>query len=189
MLQISSGRLFRPDVPLNEHTHRRTVHTNASFPGVAKVELPVGVVTGSTDVSPISTAFLEVVERLEAVRLDGTNEFMVATSGDELIDDLAYVMTFAMNLTFSRDYDVVHRLIPLAIGTGPRRGATGLFPGLFDPLQAVQPEQTDDLRQFMDDLISLTREDFKRVCASSGTQSMPPGVQSMTQPARTPTWS
>ena len=54
MLQIAAGRFFRPDVPINEHPHRRTVYSNASL--LNSVDLPVGKVvrpqTSATSLPP-----------------------------------------------------------------------------------------------------------------------------------------
>ena len=94
------------------------------------VHLPVGNIIGSTDINDVSTATFEAIDRLEAQRWDGTDEFMVATGGNELIDDIAYVMTFILNRTFSRNHDQVHRLVPKEGVTGRRRGAASLFPHL-----------------------------------------------------------
>jgi len=99
MLQIASGRFFRPGVPLNERIHRRTVYSNAWFLDQEPIPLPIGTILGSDEIGDVSSAMLEVVDRLEAKRPDGTDEFMIATSGEDLINDLADVMTFAMNRT------------------------------------------------------------------------------------------
>lgn len=162
MLQIAAGRFFRPGVPLNEHEHRRTVYSNAWFFGNPTVELPVGEVIASTEMGPTSSAMISVVDRLEKQRLDGTEDFLVATGGTELVDDLAYVMTFVLNRTISRNHDQTRRLVT-GEGTPRGRSASDLFPGLFEPGQTVQPDQLDELRQFMDNLLSMGRNDFARV--------------------------
>lgn len=163
MLQISAGRYFRPDVPINEHAHRRTVYTNVWFPDPTPVDLPVGQITGSTALGDTSTAMIEATDRLEAQRWDGSDDFMVATGGDDLIDDVAYVVTFVLNRTFSRNHDQVHRLVHPSGLANRRGGAASLFPQLFDPGQVVQPGEWDDVKQFMTDLLALSREDFARV--------------------------
>lgn len=163
MLQIAQGRFFRPGVPINEHTHRRTVYSNALFLDPRPEQLPVGGVLGSTDAGPVSTAMLEAVDRLEAQRPDGTDDFLIATGGDELIDDIAYVLTFVLNRTFARDHDLVLRLVAAAGRGGRRRDVAGLFPGLFDPQQVLRTGDLDVVRQFMDELLALDREDFARV--------------------------
>lgn len=162
MLQIAAGRFFRPNVSINEYVHRRTIYSNGWFADNTPVDLPVGKIIGSTDLGGVSTAMLEAVDRLEAQRWDGTDDFHIATGGDDLIDDIAYVMTFVLNRTFSRDHDQTHRLVPQEGATGWRRGAASLFPQLFDPRQVIQPRELDELKQFMDDLLALSREDFAR---------------------------
>lgn len=162
MLQIAAGRFFRPGVPTNEHTHRRTVYSNAWFAEPGPHQLPVGSILGSTELGQVSTAMLEAVDRLEARRPDGTDDFMIATGGDDLIDDIAYVLTFVLNRTFSRDHDQVLRLVAGKGGTRTRREAAALFPGLFEPQQMLQAGDLEAVRLFMDDLLALAREDFAR---------------------------
>lgn len=162
MLQIAAGRFFRPDVPLNETEHRYTVYSNAWFIGDPPIRLPVGEVIASTEMGLTSSAMIVVVDRLEQQLPDGTDDFMIATNGTELVDDLAYLMTFALNRTVSRNHDQIRRLVT---GDGRPRGrsANDLFPGLFEPRQTVQPDQWEDLRRFMNDLLGLSRDDFARV--------------------------
>ncbi|MGV2822341.1 hypothetical protein ABZX73_15845, partial [Brevibacterium casei] len=159
MLQIAAGRFFRPGVPLHETEHRHTVYTNALFSGDSPITLPVGEVIASTQLGSVSTAMLSVVDRHEKLRPDGTNSILVATSGMDLIDDLAYVMTFALNRTVSRHHNQTMRLVT-GHGAPQERSANDLFPGLFQPRQIVRADQLDDLRRFMSDLLMLSREDF-----------------------------
>ncbi|MEU4418969.1 hypothetical protein, partial [Nocardia salmonicida] len=105
---------------------------------------------------------IAVIDRLEKQRPDGTDDFMIATGGTDLVDDLAYLMTFVLNRTFSRNHDQTRRLVT-GEGTLRGRSANDLFPGLFEPRQTVTPDQCDDLRQFMNELLSLSRDDFARV--------------------------
>lgn len=166
MLQIAAGRFFRPGVPINEHKHRRTVYTNAWFLDPRLEHLPVGSVFGSTDIGAVSTATIEAVDRLEAQRpdgADGTDEFMIATGGDALIDDVAYVLTFVLNRTFARDHDLVHRLVTSGDRAWLRHDAAGLFPGLFDQQQVLHAAELDAVREFMNELLALGRGDFARV--------------------------
>ncbi|WP_158171279.1 hypothetical protein [Rhodococcus sp. JT-3] len=163
MLQISAGRFFRPDISINERTHRRTVYSNGWLLDQTPVKLPVGTIIGSTEIQGISTAMLEAVDRLEAKRPDGTDDFLFATGGDELIDDIAYVMTFALNRTFSRNHDQVHRLVLREDAADRRGSAASLFPGLFEPQQVIHAADLDTLKQFMNALLTLAREDFVRV--------------------------
>ncbi|MDQ1178656.1 hypothetical protein [Rhodococcus sp. SORGH_AS_0301] len=162
MLQIAAGRFFRPGVPLNETEHRYTVYSNARFIGDPPIALPVGEVIASTEMGHTSSAMIAVVDRLEQQRPDGTDDFMIATGGTDLVDDLAYLMTFVLNRTVSRNHDQTRRLVT---GDGAPRGrsANDLFPELFEPRQTVQPHQWEDLRQFMNGLLDLSQDDFARV--------------------------
>jgi hypothetical protein len=162
MLQTAAGRYFRPDVPIGEHIHRRTLYSNAWLADSEPVKLPVGTVTGGTELEEVSTAMIEAVDRLEKKRMDGTDDFHVATGGDELIDDIAYVMTFVLNLTFSRHGDQVRNLVAREGTTGRRRAGAALFPRLFDPRQVVTPEEMIEVGEFMTALLELHREDFAR---------------------------
>lgn len=163
MLPISAGRFFRPGVEINERLQRRAVYTNVWFLDPTPVDLPLGTIIGSTERADVSTVMLEAVDRLEAQRWDGTDEFVVATGGDELIDDIAYVTTFILNRTFSRNHDLVHRLVPAEGLPSRRHTAASLFPRLFEPAQVIQEPEWDALRAFMTDLLALHREDFARV--------------------------
>lgn len=163
MLQISAGRFFRPEAELNERLHRRAIYTNVWFPDPTPVELPVGTFFGSTERGDVGTALLEVMDRLEAQRRDGTDDFLVATGGEELIDDVAYVTTFALNRTFSRHHDQVHSLVPTEGILGRRHTAASLFPRLFEPAQVVQDDEWEDMKAFMADILELRRDDFARV--------------------------
>jgi hypothetical protein len=191
MLQIANGRFFRPGVPINEHTHRRTAYSNVWFLDPRPEQLPVGSVLGSTDLGPVSTAMLEAVDRLEAQRPDGTDDIMIATGGDELIDDIAYVLTFVLNRTFARDHDLVLRLVSGAGRGGRRRDAAGLFPGLFDKQQVLRPADLDVVRQFMEELLALDRGDFARVMrvVRRTVDATRRAAPSTTRPARIPTSS
>ncbi len=162
MLQIASGRFFRPDVDIRERLHRRAVYTNAWLLDPASVDLPVGTITGSTDSAAVSTVMIEAMDRLEVQQFDGSASMLAATGGDELIDDVAYVISFALNRTFSRNHDQVHRLVVGAGAARRRHSAASMFPGLFDGAQIIPAAQWDVVTAFVTALISLGREDFAR---------------------------
>jgi hypothetical protein len=163
MLQIASGRYFRSEVALQENTHRRTFYTNVSFPFAPAIHLPVGTVHFSTGITDMTTVTMEAVDRLEAQDWHGRDSILVATGGDELLDDVAYVMTFSLNRTFERDYDQARRLILMAGPRGHSSGASSLFPQLFGCGQVIRPESWDELKSFMQALLQLPRADFARV--------------------------
>ncbi|KRD05712.1 hypothetical protein ASE48_16185 [Mycobacterium sp. Root265] len=163
MLQIAAGRFFRTGVEINERLHRRTVYTNAELSSKEPVELPVGTVTASTERGEVSTVMVEATDRLEATSWGGVPEFLFATNGDDLIDDITYVTTFMLNRTFCRSHDQANRLITSDGVSHRRHTAANLFPGLFEPSQIVAEGDLVSLKVFMGDLIALDRDNFARV--------------------------
>ncbi|GAA2698446.1 hypothetical protein LV78_008002 [Actinosynnema pretiosum] len=115
MLQIITGMYFR-DVPLNQTEHRRTLYTNVVFSEQVQVELPMGYLTPDGDRAAINTVLVHLTERLEAVLPDGSDEFMISTGGDAIADDLAVVLSFALNATFTPVREKADRLIHAAAG-------------------------------------------------------------------------
>jgi hypothetical protein len=134
LLQISTGKYFR-DVRLHVTTHQRVLFTNANFLNRSSVELPLGQLFPSDEIgASVSTVAVQMTERLEAVRPDGSDEFLVSTGGNEMLDDLAYVLSFALNTTFSRDHDLVRRLVPNSMETRDRSSPTQILGDLRPPL-------------------------------------------------------
>jgi hypothetical protein len=163
MLQTSAGRYFRDGVEIGEHIHRRAVYSNAWLIDPDPIDLPVGKLIPGTDNDDVIGHMIEAVDRLERERPDGTDDFVVATGGNELIDDVAYVLTFVLNRTFTRDHDQIRRLVPHFRLIGRHRAAASLFPQLFEPRAVIQPEQITEVVEFMTNLLELHREDFARV--------------------------
>ena len=112
MLQICTGLYFRGCVALNSHRHRQVYYTNRSFLPADDVDFPVGRILPSTTMTPVSAVMIEAVEHREMLTEDGSHDFVLASGGTELLDDVADVLSFAMNSIFSRDHDLVHRLVP-----------------------------------------------------------------------------
>src|SRR4051794_33833866 len=103
---------FRPDVELRANVQRGVLFTNANFIRRDAIELPLGKLSPSTLLGEsVSAATLELTEYLEAVGPDGQPEVLVATGGSDLVDDYGDVLSFGLNVTFSRDPDLVRRLV------------------------------------------------------------------------------
>ena len=97
MLQIVTGMYFRSGVRLNSTMHRAVLYTNRVFLRSDEIELPVGKLLPSTGFPRVSAVTVSVAEHLEAELPDGKDDILIATSGTELIDDLADVLSFALN--------------------------------------------------------------------------------------------
>ena len=152
---------FREGVPLYSTVHRDVLYTNRGFMQQGVVELPVGELAPSTGISPVSTVTLSVTEHLEAEDLDGERSIHVATDGTMLVDELADVLSFGLNAIFSRDRDLVRRLVPNSIDTSRRSSASKLFRSTFDGHRYVPEEELEAFRRFMTQLLGLKRDHFE----------------------------
>lgn len=162
MLQIVTKMYFRENVPLHSTVHRCVLYTNRWFlPMGGVIDLPVGQLAPSTGSRPVSTVTLSVTEHLEAENLDGSGFGLVATGGRELVDDLADVLSFALNSVFNRDGDLVRRLVPDSLDAAAHESASKLFRGTFDPHRFVQDQELEMVRRFMIQLLALKRSHFE----------------------------
>lgn len=153
---------FREGVPLYSTVQRDVLYTNRHFLQRDPVELPVGELAPSTMSRPVSSITVSVMEHLEAKELDGSDAMLIATSGDELIDQLADVLSFGLNSIFSRDGELVRRLVPDSLeDSSRRRGAARLFQDTFDPHRFVPDAELDEFRHFMSQLLALQRSHFE----------------------------
>lgn len=110
MLQVITGMYFR-DVKLNETGHRRTFYTNVNFLNRDHIDFLIGHLTPATTWDDIGTVLAHFTERLEAVRPDGQDDFMVSTGGAAIADDLAVVLSFTLSATFTTVHEKADRLI------------------------------------------------------------------------------
>ena len=163
MLQIVSKMYFRDGVPLHTTIHRRALYSNIEFLTRDVVTLPIGELAASTGATPVTTMMLSVTEHVEAEELDGSRNMHIATGGEELVDAVADVLSFGLNATFSRDRDLVARLVPDTLDRAPRVKAANLFRGTFDPARYVPEFELDECRRFMGKVVTLRRTEFEAV--------------------------
>lgn len=162
MLQIASGMYFRPGVERYETLHRATVYSNCFRIGEAPVVLPFATLRFSTGFAPFAPATVEVWDRLEAERPDGVPEFLKATSGQDLVNDVAAVLAFALNTTWSTDRDRVRRLVPAALSEPLRGGPSSQLRRTFDSQVLVTDEDLADVAAFSTRLLALRRADYEK---------------------------
>lgn len=162
MLQIASGKYFRSGVALHETLHRFTVYTNGFRIDRAPVELPIASLRFATGVAPITPVTVEVWDRLEAERPDGKPEVIAATSGKDLVADVAAVLAFVLNTTWSTDLDIVRRLVPATLPARQRGGPTSQLRQTFDPEVLLTDEGLADAREFSARLLALHRPEFEK---------------------------
>ncbi len=159
MLQISLGKYFR-DVPLHVTTHRRILFTNARFTSKSPIKLGEVVLLPSNDAgSAIATVTVEMIERLEAVRRDGGHEMLASTGGNEMLGDLAHVLSFALNTTFSPDSGLVRRLVLKETDwLSPAR----ILRRTCDRSVLIRDDEVKDAAGFLDTLLALNRRSYER---------------------------
>jgi hypothetical protein len=87
---------------------------------------------------------------------------MVATGGQELISDVAAVLAFALNVTWTTDFDLMRRLVPAALSGQRRRGPASQVQRTFDPQVLLTDDDIADAAAFSTRLLALSRADYER---------------------------
>jgi hypothetical protein len=179
MLQIITGKFFITD-DLYVTPHRAVLYSNyapsqrmiktpagESFSPVT-LETAAGSLRSMTVSHPPGEVFpwlYEVEEKLEAVRPDGTRDFLIGVGGaDYFVQDFAAVAAFALNITCTPDLDLTRRLMHsqhAAIGVPhPPKHYVGR---VFDPRIEPQDGDGERLQEFVRDLVGLERQTYKAV--------------------------
>lgn len=179
MLQIITGKFFTTD-DLYVTPHRALLYSNyapsrrmvktpegESFTPVS-LETPAGALRSTTLSRPPGEVFpwlYEVEEKLEAVRPDGTRDFLLGVGGAEFfVEDFAAVAAFALNITCTPDLDLARRLMHgqhAALGVPlPPKEYVGR---VFDPRIEPQDDDGAHLQEFVRDLVGLNRQTYKAV--------------------------
>lgn len=162
MLQIVQGLYFR-DVPLTDTLHRAILFTNLRAIGDRQARsLPFGKLLPSTTFHGVGSLTIEAREQLETLTEGGNQEVLAATSGDQLIDEIASVITFCLNVVCVRDYDMARRLISRQGGTTPSmRGPAGILRQTFDIEVMLSDKCIEDLDVFLTTLTALHRKSYE----------------------------
>lgn len=161
MLQIVQGAYFR-DVPLTDELQRAVCYTNLRASREQDLTFAFGRLLPSTAFRGPCTITIEAREQLEAVDWNGNPEVLAATSGDQLIDEIAAVVSFAVNVTCVRDGDMARRLIAVREDAGASRiGAASLLRRTFDATVILKDEDVVDLDRFVRALVALERPSYE----------------------------
>lgn len=159
MLQIASGMYFSTN-ELYETPHRAVFYTNGQFLGRDAVELPIGKLQFSTGHARVGAVMIEALDRLEKNRPDGQPEFMVATGGTELLDDVAVVIAFIANVSMSREPMVLERFVPALGERVSGSEPASILRGTFDADRLLSDRTFDAIRDFSVSLVALERDYF-----------------------------
>lgn len=161
MLQIVQGKYFRP-VPLTDTLHRGIYYTNLRFFGDQAPEFVFGRLLPSTTFHGVRALTVEAREHLETLTPSGQRETLAATTGDQLLDEIADVIAFCLNAVCVRDHDMARRLIASDSGNATyRRGPASILRQTFDAMVILTEEGIADLDVFVRTLIALPRKSYE----------------------------
>ncbi|MCF1459710.1 hypothetical protein FS827_00070 [Agrobacterium vitis] len=161
MLQIVQGAYFRP-VPLTDTLHRGVFHTNLWSFRAQALEFTFGRILPSTAFGRLRTLTVEARERLETLSLNGTPEVLVATNGDQLLDEIADVIAFHLNVVCVRDLDTARRLIVPGDGEATQmRGPASILRQTFDASVILKDEAIAGFDRFVRELVALERSHYE----------------------------
>jgi hypothetical protein len=161
VLQIVTGMYFREGVDVNRTLHRAVFYTNGTTLSSDPVELPVGRLLFATWPVSVGTVTIEAEEQLEAAGPDGQPEFHISTGGHELLDDLAAVAAFSLNVSFSRNQGLLDRLVSDTPGRVGHRRASNTLTRTFDPQVVLAEADIERARTFITRLLALDRTHFE----------------------------
>lgn len=175
MLQINTGKFFTTD-KFHLTRHRAVLYSNYAHsyrsvdtPDGASL-FPVTFETAAGSLMSMSSSktsgdvfpwLYEVEEKEEAVRPDGTREFMLSVGADFFVHDFAAVAAFALNITCTADFDLARRLVHAQHGASGVPSPPRQYVGrVFEPRIIAQDGDGARLQQFVRDLVGLERRAY-----------------------------
>ena len=160
MLQIITEKFFAPGERYIT-PHRAIFYTNYRLVRGEKIETPVGSLLPSTGFHSLATLTAEMVEKQEK-HPDGPKPgVFVATTGDDLLNDFAAVVSFFLNVTCTPDPDLTRRLLSTERPSlGVEAVPSQFIRRMFD--KEVHGRESDGiaLSQFVTQLVGLDRKSF-----------------------------
>lgn len=160
MLQIITEKFFPPGERY-ETLHRAIFYTNYRAMRGEKINTPVGTLLPSSGLHSLATLTFEMLEKQEK-HPDGRKAgVFIATSGDDLLNDFAAVISFFLNVTCTPDPDLTRRLLlaerpSLGIEAVPSR----FIRRMFDKDVHTRDGEAAALAAFITQLIGLERATF-----------------------------
>lgn len=155
--------MYFRDVPIRENLQRRTLYTNANFEPSERVDLDIGHLVPDTDSwAAVRTVTAHFIERLETKQEDGSDEFLVSTGAHAIAEDLATVLSFSLDATFTTNHQDAIKLIQQPSGSHRNPTLADVLPRTFAPDRLVSSPEVDALRDFLSNLLSLRRSEYER---------------------------
>ncbi|UGY25454.1 hypothetical protein HU675_0000415 [Bradyrhizobium septentrionale] len=160
MLQIITEKFFPPG-DRYETLHRAIFYTNYRVMRGEKIITPVGTLLPSSGLHSLATLTCEMLEKQEKHPDGPRSGVFIATSGDDLLNDFAAVISFFLNVTCTPDPDLTRRLLlaerpSLGIEAVPSR----FIRRMFDKDVHARDGEAAALAAFITQLIGVERETF-----------------------------
>ena len=166
MLQVITGKFFTQD-QVYKTIHRGTLYTNYESSEAVKIETICGNLFPSSAWNGLRTINAEITESQEAIDPDGSRGLLIAVGSDDLMNDMAAVISFVWNITCTPDPDLTRKLVS---GVRPMLGAPHspqkYLLQTFDGKVLAKPEDGARLQDFLISLVGLKRETFEGVMRS-----------------------
>ena len=159
MLQINSGKLYQTGVG-RANKLRGVLYTNLVLAGLddLPVETLAGTLLQTETLGNPGTLVYELTEQLDDDRI--APGVLVSHGVKPYLNDFAYLVSFALNVTCTPDHDLTVRLLSNRRGAQLLAPPANLIKRVFDKEVWCKPEDSVFLKQFVDDLIGLRRASF-----------------------------
>ena len=161
MLQIGTGKFAR-DVSLHSTKHRFILHTNAMRYDSTTIETVFGNLMPARSES-FNAWVIETTEILEAVTLSGEREVLISTGGANLASDLAVVLSFALNLTFTTSEHSLRSLFASQKSHVWGGVSNKFLLRTFDDNVYISDDDIQNITSFTKKLWLLKRTEFKAI--------------------------
>ncbi len=158
MLQVCNGNFLFTD-EVYKTTHRAPLYTNLSFP-TDKVQLCIGTLTTTSYFLPITTLIAEVEEKQPAKDNNGEHNVFIATTGKDVMNDLAMVLAFFFDGFCTTSFKLAKEILSDDMMPDTTKKINEYVDGFFDKRKVVTPNQLEDFVNFFNKLVSLSRKDY-----------------------------
>jgi hypothetical protein len=159
MLQINSGKLFQDGVGRTNKL-RGVLYTNLVLAGLddSPIETAAGTLLAAEPLGDPGSLVYELTERLEDGRMAAG--VLISHTVKPYLNDFAYVVSFALNVTCTADHDLTARLLSSRRSPQTFTPPSKLIKRVFDKEVWCHPQDSIFLKSFVDDLIGLQRTSF-----------------------------
>jgi len=157
MLQINTGKLFVRE-PEYINKLRGVLYSNLQLIGIEEIETEAGTLLSAGSSARNSAIVYELTERIER-RSDGPG-VLLSHCVEPYAQDFAVVVSFALNVLCTTDFETTERLSSGRAGPSNRYPPRQLVRRFFDEKIVSQKDDVDQLTRFVEQLLALERKSF-----------------------------